>query len=256
MINTSMRKDKKAIWRRNESTMIAHHLRQEVSYFSGNMNCLRYIWLIPFLVLFQPHVQSQVLHHPMNSLKERKTFVWGIDNRRTVLSNNRSMIYGGYIGMGFGKKIKLKLGISGTPFEKSNRWNRNGVSESHRFYFIYIGEELTLLSYQKIEITTYVQMGFGINYFKLSGGLAGGVAELYTGQHFIYSLELGLLPAYNIHTWLYVRLGGGYRFVFSGEGTDLNGYYIKTGIGLDIQKFKERMKHPGKRRKETDYTKI
>lgn len=247
-----MLKEKRAVFWMNDFSMIVHLLRLNVSFFSRSMYYIRYMWLIPFFVLFQLHVQSQVLHHPMNSLKERKTFVWGIDNRRTVLSNNRSMIYGGYIGMGFGKKIKLKLGISGTPFEKSNRWNRNGVSESHRFYFIYIGEELTLLSYQKIDVSTYVQMGFGINYFKLSAGLAGGVAEQYTGQHFIFPLELGLLPAYNIHSWLYVRLGGGYRFVFSGEGTDLNGYYIKTGIGLDIQKFKERMKHPGKRRKETD----
>ena len=60
---------------------------------------------------------SQNITNPFESLKEKKEIVYGLDNRRTHIHQHNTVIYGLYAGIGFGKKLRVKIGINGTPFE-------------------------------------------------------------------------------------------------------------------------------------------
>ena len=55
---------------------------------------------------------SQIITNPFETLKEKKEIVYGLDNRRTHIHQQQTVIFGLYSGISFGKKLRLKIGIN------------------------------------------------------------------------------------------------------------------------------------------------
>ncbi len=146
------------------------------------------------------------------------------------------MIYGGYIGVGFDDKIRIKLGISGTPFERGELIDDFGIIKRNRLIFINLGEEYDFLIINRFRVTTYLQTGIGFNYYRKINTFQVFVDG---GRELIIPIELGLNFNYDILPWLRLKTGGGWRFVFPEYSSELSGYYIKIGASLKTKLFLE-----------------
>lgn len=201
------------------------------------MKILRHFKLILFLHLvlliqFSSLAQDGFIS-PFKSLEKEKELLYGIDNRRTHIQQQSTLIYGLYTGIGFGGVLRLKIGISGTPFEVGRTENAFGNIQRNRFYFFNIGEEFDFYIKNRFRITTYGQIGYGFNDFRLKDDNNQTVDE---GRDQILPLEMGLHANYDIYPWLRFKLGGGWRFVFPEKANYLSGYYIKIGFGVSAPK--------------------
>lgn len=84
---------------------------------------------------------SQNVTNPFETLKKKKEIVYGLDNKRTHIHQHHTIIYGLYSGISFGKKLRFKIGINGTPFEVGKFVDENGVIKKNRLLFASLGEE-------------------------------------------------------------------------------------------------------------------
>jgi len=186
--------------------------------------CLTFL-LLKLLSLHNLHCQG--FSDPFQVVRNKPLFIYGIDNRRTHIHEQSTVIYGVYAGMGFGDRLRFKFGVAGTPFERGRLKDKMGNLTKHRLLFCTIGEEFDFFSINKFRFTTYVQGGIGYNYYRLiqASGIANNVA-----RKIVYPLEMGLHSSYALKPWLALKLGAGWRFVF--QSNSLNGYYIKLGIGI------------------------
>ncbi|MBL7837878.1 MAG: hypothetical protein JNM67_10200 [Bacteroidetes bacterium] len=167
-----------------------------------------------------------------SALKSKKDFIYGIDNRRTHIKDHNALIYGAYVGIGFGGRIKFKFGISGTPFEKGKFVDDQGHIKRNRLIFGTIGEEYDFYIKNKFRLTSYVQFGAGYNYYRI---IDSADSEKSRGRNLILPLELGMHANYDVLPWLRAKLGGGWRFVFPEYSSDLSGYYIKIGFSVNTR---------------------
>lgn len=167
-----------------------------------------------------------------SALKSKKEFIYGIDNRRTHIKDHNALIYGAYLGIGFGGRVKFKFGISGTPFEKGKFVDAQGHIKRNRLIFGTIGEEYDFYIKNKFRLTSYVQFGAGYNYYRIIDSLD---TEKSKGRNLILPLELGIHANYDVLPWLRAKLGGGWRFVFPDYSSDLSGYYIKIGFSVNTR---------------------
>ena len=187
-----------------------------------------------FLLIFPLSLVAQDgFINPFKSLEKEKELLYGIDNRRTHIQQQSTLIYGLYTGIGFGGVLRLKIGVSGTPFEVGRTEDEAGNIQRNRFYFLNIGEEFDFYIKNRFRITTYGQIGYGFNDYRLKDNNDQTVDE---GRIQIIPFELGLHANYDIFPWLRFKLGGGWRFVFPDEASYLSGYYIKIGFGVSAPK--------------------
>jgi hypothetical protein len=189
-----------------------------------------------FVMLFCAHGFSQSITNPFETLKEKKEIVYGLDNRRTHIHEHNTVIYGLYSGISFGKKLRFKVGLNGTPFEVGKFIDENNLLKKNRLFFVSIGEEFDFYQYKKFGITTYLQAGIGNNYFRQ---LNQNGTEVDNGKQLIIPLEAGLHFSYDLLPYLKLRTGFGLRFVALKESRNLNGYYLKLGLSFNLQKFLE-----------------
>jgi len=191
------------------------------------------------------YLYSQVLSNPVSALKEKREFIYGIDNRRTHIKEHSTIIYGIYVGIGFGGKLRLKSGISGVPFEKGKFLDEQGLVRKNKLVFFNLGEEFDFFIHHKFRLTTYLQSGIGYNFFRK---LDKFDTEIEKGNYLIIPIELGMHANYDIYTWLRFKVGGGWRLVAPYYANDLSGYYLKLGIGVDaellFEVFKNKRVHP------------
>lgn len=178
------------------------------------------------------HAQDQ---RTVTTTVDSTRFIYGIDNRRTHIGQQQTLIYGAYLGMGLGQRLRLKAGINGTLFERGRFIDRDGLLDRNRLVFVSLGEEFDFFIRPKLRLTTYCQVGAGLNYFR---ALDTTGREVRRGRDPIYPLEMGLHGSYPIVSWARLKLGGGWRFVFPTTSYDLSGYYIKLGIGVDLKQLK------------------
>lgn len=194
--------------------------------------------IIPYallmLIVLKAHAQN--VTNPFKVLKSKKEIVYGFDNRRTNIYEHHTVIYGVYSGVGFGKKLRFKIGISGTPFEVGKFIDSNGDMKKNRLLFVNLGEEFDFFQYHKIGLTTYLQAGVGQNYYRIIN--ANGTS-VYKGKELIIPIETGLHFSYDFFTYLKLRAGWGWRFVAPFNSRNLNGYYIKLGLSFSLKKFNE-----------------
>ena len=190
--------------------------------------------MIGFALLGTSDLQAQEVQNPFELFRDKKEFIFGLDNRRTHIYHQSTTIYGAYMGVGFGGKLRFKAGVSGTPFEVGEVITDDNLAIKNRLFFFNVGEEFDFLYFSKLRFTTYVQLGWGYNYFR---ELDPNGLELFKGRKTIVPLELGLHSSYDFLPWLNLKLGGGWRFVFPFSTNNLSGYYFKVGLGFNTKKF-------------------
>lgn len=177
-------------------------------------------------------IQAQQIQNPFELMKGERKVIYGLDNRRTHVHGENTVIYGVYSGIGFSeKKLRFKIGLSGSPFEVGKTIGENGSIKMSRFIFLSVGEELDFWIVNKFRMSTYFQVGYGFNYYTRIDPNSN--LEIGSGRNKLIPLELGLQGGYDLMTWLSLRIGGGWRFVFPNESSDLSGYYVKTGLQLN-----------------------
>ncbi|MBA4241427.1 MAG: hypothetical protein C0448_11930 [Sphingobacteriaceae bacterium] len=185
-------------------------------------------------------IQSQTFSNPFHTINDKKILIYGVDNRRTHISKHNTLIYGLYLGIGFGGKLRFKVGISATPFEKGKFIDSQGNIKRNKLFFAHIGEEFDFLILNKFRLTTYVQAGYGFNYFRI---INPSNIELAIGKNIIVPIELGLQSSYDFKPWLRAKIGIGWRFVFPSYSNDLSGYYIKTGCSINMKSLYNKIKN-------------
>lgn len=178
---------------------------------------------------------AQNIENPINSLKGKRDFIYGIDNRRTHIKEQSTVIYGAYLGFGFDEKLRLKLGLSGTPFEVGRTEDAQGDITRHRLVFLTVGEEFDFFIRNRFRSTTYVQVGAGFDFSRIIYS-NGGISQI--SRNAIVPIEFGLHFNYDVYPWLRAKLGGGWRIVLPNDSRELSGYYIKAGFGFSFKKFK------------------
>lgn len=176
---------------------------------------------------------AQKLSNPLHAIKESKEFIYGIDNRRTHIKAHSTLIYGAYIGIVMGDKLRFKIGVSGTPFERGKFIDEQGLLKKNRLIFANLGEEFDFLIINRFRLTTYFQSGIGYNHYRKINALG---VETEKGKNLIIPLEAGIHANYDLLPWLRAKLGGGWRFVPPAYSYDLSGYYIKIGFSVKTKK--------------------
>ena len=177
---------------------------------------------------------SQNITNPFETLKKKREIVYGLDNRRTHIYQHHTVIYGLYTGISFGKKLRFKIGINGTPFEIGKFVDQNGIIKKNRFFFASLGEEFDFYQYKKFGMTTYLQAGIGNNFYRQ---LNQNGIEVNKGKQLIIPIETGLHFSYDLLTYLKLKTGFGWRFVTPNHSSELSGYYVKLGLSFNLKKF-------------------
>ena len=190
--------------------------------------------LIALLILVKGY--SQNITNPFETLKKEREIVYGLDNRRTHIYQHHTVIYGLYSGISFGKKLRIKIGINGTPFEIGKFVDENGIIKKNRLFFASVGEEFDFYQHKKISLTTYLQAGIGNNFYS---HLNQNGTEVNKGEQLIIPIETGLHFSYDLLTYLKLKTGIGWRFVTPNNSRKLSGYYVKLGLSFNLKKFNE-----------------
>jgi hypothetical protein len=193
--------------------------------------------LVVILAINPSCINAQSLSNPFRTLKETKKFIYGFDNRRTRIGEQNASIYGLYLGIGFGGKLRFKAGISEMPFQKGKVVDDQNLIQKNRLLFGVFGEEFDFLVYKKLRFTTYFQAGMGYNFFRKIDKME---TEILTGRNPILPLEIGAQSNYSISPGLTVKVGGGYRFVLPAHSYHLSGSYFKVGLNINSRKLLEK----------------
>lgn len=179
---------------------------------------------------------AQDISNPIESFNEKKEIIYGIDNRRTHIRKDNTVIYGIYSGIGFGKKLRLKIGLNAAPFERGIHKDERDLTKKNRFFFASLGQEYDFFQYKKFGMTAYLQAGVGKNYYREFSPSGDVVNE---GKTVIIPMETGLHFSYYLNSYLKLKTGFGWRFVKPDESSDLSGYYFKVGLGFNLRKYQE-----------------
>lgn len=193
---------------------------------------------VPFLISVISFSRgfAQTVTTPFEVLKKEKEVVYGLDNRRTHIHQHHTVIYGLYAGTSFGKILRIKIGINGTPFEVGKSVDHNGILKKNRLLFASIGEEFDFYQKKKFGMTTYLQAGIGNNFYRQ---LTQSGTEVSRGKQLIIPIETGLHFSYDLLTYLKLRTGLGWRFVAPKNSSELSGYYVKLGLSFNLKNFNE-----------------
>lgn len=199
------------------------------------MNRCKSYFIFVFLLFASGEFSSaQTLPNPIHALDDERVFIYGIDNRRTHIRSQSSLIYGLYCGYSFGHHLRLKFSVSGTPFERGKNYDSRGFLLKQRLLFCSLGEEFDFLVIRRFRLTTYAQVGLGYNFFR---SIDVAMNEVERGRRLIVPFELGIHMGYNINSWLQLKIGGGWRFVMPSKSRELSGYYLKLALGFSGPKF-------------------
>ena len=179
---------------------------------------------------------SQNITDPFETLNKGREIVYGLDNRRTHIYQQHTVIYGLYSGISFGKKLRFKIGLNGTPFEIGKFPDENGIIKKNRLFFASIGEEFDFYQYKRLGMTTYLQAGIGNNFYRQ---LNQKGTEVNKGKQLIIPIETGLHFSYDLLPYLKLKTGFGWRFVAPNNSRELSGYYAKIGLSFNLKLFNE-----------------
>lgn len=191
-----------------------------------------------FLALLDSFLIGQV--DETNTSKQLK-LIYGFDNRRTSIAEQNTLVYGGYVGLGYNDQVRVKLGVSGTPFEVGRTTNELGLQQRNRFYFFNVGMEYDFFIQNRFRLTAYGQFGAGQNFFRYFNPNSPNNDEI-RGDDLFLPLELGLHANYDALKWLRLKAGGGWRFSLYQPTDYLSGYYIKLGASVNLPLFLKAVK--------------
>jgi len=209
-------------------------IKKHKDFNKSNTSITKFIFVC--LCLLPIFINAQNLSNPYQTLKEKREFIYGIDNRRTHINQQSALIYGLYFGIGFGGKLRFKTGVSGMLIEKGKLIDDQGLVKKNRLFFFTLGEEFDFLIDKRLRFTTYFQAGIGYNYFRKLDQLK---MEVIAGRNLIIPIEIGVNSSYDVLPWLGVKVGAGWRFVLPSFSYNLSGYYIKIGLNINGRKLIE-----------------
>jgi len=171
------------------------------------------------------HAQDDsVLPDPFS---EPRSLTYGIWNRQTSLLDDRSTIYGLFVGVQHGKRMKHVFTVnsnvfwSGVPEEREVQLNFVGFAEEYSFLFI-----------DRFEFILHTHAGLGEARFRSPSGSSNALR-----RDFIVPFEFGIHSTYHVNDWLKVTFGAGNRSVLFYGSNELNGGYWKLGVGVDLAEF-------------------
>jgi len=195
---------------------------------------IRLLFIGFILFLFTRNFRAQSPWQYTDSIIPKYEWIYGLDNRRTHIQEQSTLIYGAYTGLGIKETYRFKLGISGTPFEIGKQVDLNDHLIRNRLVFMNIGNEFDFYAYRRIKVTAYSQIGWGFNFQRTLDELENVINE---EQKTIIPLEIGTHANYFIFPWLALKVGGGWRWMLAEMGNDLSGYYLKLAFGFSTRKF-------------------
>jgi hypothetical protein len=188
------------------------------------------IYLLLILLFSYVNGQSKQSYSD-ESTEFKKQLLIKVDNRRTHIHNNFSVIYGVTATWKFDQTLRLKAGISSVPFEAGNISRTDPRKIASKLLFFTLGEEYDFLKTGKFKQTLYLQSGIGWHYFKYFELLSQSEKR---SKELIVPIEAGIYTSYSVLSWLDIKLGGGWRWVLLNESRDLSNYYIKIGLGFHL----------------------
>jgi hypothetical protein len=173
-------------------------------------------------------VRAQELRNPFELAKGERRFIYGLDNRRTHIDDASTSIYGAYCGIGFSqRRLRFKFGLNLSEMYREKPLV-NGTYQRNQMVFGSMGEEIDLFQYRKLRLISYINGGAGyelVRTFTEDGKRFGPFK-----RDWVFPLEPGLVLGYDIVPFLTLRLGGGWRMVFSDQAQNrLDGYFLKIG---------------------------
>jgi hypothetical protein len=166
--------------------------------------------------------------------KDKKSFTYGLNNRRTILLNDHASIYGIYMGIQYGNRMKHVVTLNSTLL-----WAGNGPQV--RLSYVGFAEEFTFLSIRRLGLISYIHGGFGYASYRNLPGSAQASRRDAVGP-----LEMGIHLSYGLWDWLQLKGGAGYRIVLPNKNPELNSVYYKVGASVNLRLLKKKLnsQHP------------
>lgn len=198
-----------------------------MSYFSKGILLL--VIGLSFSFLSNAQLNDFLFRH----FKERKSVTYGLNNRRTSILNENSTIYGGYIGIKFGNRLKHVITLNSTVMWVGEPNADIGLEPVEvQLNFAGFSEEYVFWKHNQWAFSSYLHFGIGKGRFRsIPEGLNPSFSQ------WVFPAEFGIHSAYSPNKWLELRTGGGYRYVFNSADWPLHGFYYKVGAGLNIREF-------------------
>ncbi len=172
---------------------------------------------------------AQESFDPMRFYQSPASITYGLNNRRTSILGNSITIFGGYVGVQWGDRLKHVLTTNSSVF-----WIQpNATTLPPRSYHLnYIGfaEEYALLRWKRWELVSFIHGGYGSFHER------SFEASAFTyNKDWVIPVELGGHLAFGINEWLDAIGGAGHRWVLLDQTHALDGFYYKVSLSLDIK---------------------
>ncbi|MCG8576712.1 MAG: hypothetical protein MI810_17670 [Flavobacteriales bacterium] len=165
--------------------------------------------------------------------KEEKVVTYGLNNRKTRFLNDPSTLYGGYIGIKYGNRLKHVITLNSTVFWVGNELDNTNLTTEVQLNFAGLSEEYVYWKTPKWNFATYLHFGAGKARFRSWNQPSNPSFS----SRWVFPAELGLHSEFALNSWLGIRGGVGYRYVFNSSEWPLHGFYYKIGAGLNTQEF-------------------
>ena len=186
-------------------------------------------------MLYSSTAQAQldsILFEPF-TLKRKLTY--GLINRQTQLMDERSTIYGAYVGVKYGERMRHVFTINSNVVLPAYQQPRVQLG------FVGLAEEYTFLTRGRFSFHLYTHLGFG------STRLVDEVTSLpIPPRKWVCPVEGGLHTSYAVNSWFKLNAGAGYRSVFLYGSNELDGGYYKVGLSMDVFRYMERRAQTGR----------
>jgi hypothetical protein len=166
---------------------------------------------------------------PMRFYKSPAKVTYGLNNRRTSLLGNSVTIFGGYIGVQWGERLKHVVTANSSIF-----WMRPNANtlppRSYHLNYIGLAEEYAFVQWNRWQLVSFLHAGWGSFHERKFEANAFD----YT-LDWVLPLELGGHFSYGLTNWLDLIAGAGYRWVLLDESHTLDGLYYKASLSVDLK---------------------
>lgn len=185
-------------------------------------------------MLFTSTAHAQIDSLLLAPFKEKRKLTYGLINRQTQLMDESSTIYGAYVGVKHGDRMKHVFTIN------SNVVLPAFQQPAVQLGFIGIAEEYTFLTRGRFSFHLYTHLGLG------STRLVDEITALpIPPRKWVLPLEGGLHTSFAVNSWLKANAGAGYRSVALYGSNELDGGYYKVGLSMDVFRYMERREQTG-----------
>ena len=177
-------------------------------------------------------MEAQRIDNFFHHFQEERRIVYGLNNRQTRFLGDGSTLYGTYLGIEWGDRLRHVFTLNSTLFWVGRRNQLNLETPQLHLNYFGIAEEYLFYRRGRWDFSSYWHMGVGKAYFR---DQINGVPGEKIDSHWVIPLELGLQTEYHLNDWLSGKVGAGWRQVFLEETHALDGYYFKVAVGVNVR---------------------